>query len=201
MQRDRLVLYEMKAIFPEAWETFSGFLPEEDQDDLLEGYYRRLIDPTRRCTCRRRGPGACMRAPAPPCCPTRTRWRRPARTRMPWGWRGSRRIFPQQPVHPEERLLAESTGCAISRRPSCMAATTSSARSPAPMTASRLAGGAPWWSRCRPLGHGAGHPLRPDRHHAALPHHRGVARWRQSSCGSRWGRRCRRGPAGEGRAG
>jgi len=38
-------LYGMKAIFPEAWETFSGFLPEEDQTDLLEGYYRRLIDP------------------------------------------------------------------------------------------------------------------------------------------------------------
>lgn len=38
-------LYGMKAIFPEAWETFSGFLPEEDQGDLLEGYYRRLIDP------------------------------------------------------------------------------------------------------------------------------------------------------------
>lgn len=35
-------LYGMKTIFPEAWEQFAGFLPEEDQRDLLNSYYRRL---------------------------------------------------------------------------------------------------------------------------------------------------------------
>ena len=35
----------MRAIFPEAWGTFAGFLPEAERSDLLEGYYRRLIDP------------------------------------------------------------------------------------------------------------------------------------------------------------
>ena len=38
-------LYGMRAIFPEAWGTFAGFLPEAERSDLLEGYYRRLIDP------------------------------------------------------------------------------------------------------------------------------------------------------------
>lgn len=37
-------LYGMKAIFPEAWEQFSGFLPPEEQGDLLAGYYRRLTE-------------------------------------------------------------------------------------------------------------------------------------------------------------
>jgi proline iminopeptidase len=32
----------MQNIFPEAWEQFAGFLPENEQDDLLEGYYKRL---------------------------------------------------------------------------------------------------------------------------------------------------------------
>ncbi|MEZ5813259.1 MAG: prolyl aminopeptidase [Alphaproteobacteria bacterium] len=35
-------LYGMQNIFPEAWEQFAGFLPESEQDDLLEGYYKRL---------------------------------------------------------------------------------------------------------------------------------------------------------------
>ncbi len=38
-------LYGMRTIFPEAWAAFAGFLPEDERDDLLEGYYRRLIDP------------------------------------------------------------------------------------------------------------------------------------------------------------
>lgn len=38
-------LYGMRRIFPEAWERFAGFLPAEERDDLLENYYRRLIDP------------------------------------------------------------------------------------------------------------------------------------------------------------
>jgi proline iminopeptidase len=32
----------MKNVFPEAWEQFSSFLPENEQDNLLEGYYKRL---------------------------------------------------------------------------------------------------------------------------------------------------------------
>lgn len=37
-------LYGMKAIFPEAWQRFSSFLPEEERGDLLESYSRRLND-------------------------------------------------------------------------------------------------------------------------------------------------------------
>ncbi|MCB1682328.1 MAG: prolyl aminopeptidase [Rhodospirillales bacterium] len=37
-------LYGMKNVFPEAWEQFAGLLPEEEQRDLLEGYYRRLTN-------------------------------------------------------------------------------------------------------------------------------------------------------------
>jgi proline iminopeptidase len=38
-------LYGIRTIFPEAWRTFAGFLPEEERSDILSGYYRRLIDP------------------------------------------------------------------------------------------------------------------------------------------------------------
>jgi proline iminopeptidase len=38
-------LYGARTIFPEAWRAFSGFLPEAEREDLLAGYYRRLIDP------------------------------------------------------------------------------------------------------------------------------------------------------------
>ncbi len=35
-------LYRMGMIFPEAWSAFSGFLPQTERSDLLEGYWRRL---------------------------------------------------------------------------------------------------------------------------------------------------------------
>ncbi len=35
-------LYGIRTVFPEAWEQFSNFLPESQQGNLLEGYYRRL---------------------------------------------------------------------------------------------------------------------------------------------------------------
>jgi proline iminopeptidase len=38
-------LYGMRTVFPEAWRAFRGFLPQPEHDDLLSGYYRRLIDP------------------------------------------------------------------------------------------------------------------------------------------------------------
>jgi proline iminopeptidase len=38
-------LYGMRIVFPEAWRAFAEFLPEPERDDLLAGYYRRLIDP------------------------------------------------------------------------------------------------------------------------------------------------------------
>ncbi|HLY46285.1 MAG TPA: prolyl aminopeptidase [Stellaceae bacterium] len=38
-------LYGIRAVFPEAWRAFAGFLPEAERGDLLAGYYRRLIDP------------------------------------------------------------------------------------------------------------------------------------------------------------
>ncbi len=41
----RWFLYGLRKIFPEAWRTFSGFLPEAERGDILAGYHRRLIDP------------------------------------------------------------------------------------------------------------------------------------------------------------
>ena len=38
-------LYGMKTVFPEAWEQFANFLPDDEQDDLLNGYYKRLTGP------------------------------------------------------------------------------------------------------------------------------------------------------------
>ena len=37
-------LYGMRLFFPEAWQRFAGFLPAADRENLLDGYYRRLID-------------------------------------------------------------------------------------------------------------------------------------------------------------
>jgi len=37
-------LYGLRNIFPEAWRTFSGFVPEEERGDLLRAYYKRLTD-------------------------------------------------------------------------------------------------------------------------------------------------------------
>ncbi|MGE5271948.1 MAG: prolyl aminopeptidase [Thiohalocapsa sp.] len=38
-------LYGMRTVFPEAWRSFVGFLPEGERGDLLAAYYRRLTDP------------------------------------------------------------------------------------------------------------------------------------------------------------
>jgi proline iminopeptidase len=38
-------LYGLKAIFPEAWRTFSGYIPEAERGDLLAAYHQRLTDP------------------------------------------------------------------------------------------------------------------------------------------------------------
>jgi proline iminopeptidase len=38
-------LYGLRAIFPEAWRAFSGYIPEAERGDLLDAYYKRLIDP------------------------------------------------------------------------------------------------------------------------------------------------------------
>jgi proline iminopeptidase len=38
-------LYGMRGVFPEPWEKFAGFLPQEERGDLLRNYHRRLIDP------------------------------------------------------------------------------------------------------------------------------------------------------------
>lgn len=37
-------LYGMQNIFPEAWEQFSNLIPEEERDNLLEAYYKRLTN-------------------------------------------------------------------------------------------------------------------------------------------------------------
>jgi proline iminopeptidase len=38
-------LYGMRYQFPEAWRGFTEFLPEDEREDLLAAYYRRLTDP------------------------------------------------------------------------------------------------------------------------------------------------------------
>ena len=38
-------LYGLRAVLPEPWEKFAGFLPREERGDLLRNYHRRLIDP------------------------------------------------------------------------------------------------------------------------------------------------------------
>jgi proline iminopeptidase len=38
-------LYDMRRFYPEAWERFSHFLPEDERDDILAAYWRRLSDP------------------------------------------------------------------------------------------------------------------------------------------------------------
>ena len=38
-------LYGMRAVFPEAWRSFSGFVPEAERNDLLDAYFRHLTDP------------------------------------------------------------------------------------------------------------------------------------------------------------
>ncbi len=38
-------LYGVRRIFPEAWRTFAGFLPESERGDILAAYHRRLLDP------------------------------------------------------------------------------------------------------------------------------------------------------------
>jgi proline iminopeptidase len=38
-------LYHMRWIQPEAWRRFAGFLPEAERGDIMEAYFRRLMDP------------------------------------------------------------------------------------------------------------------------------------------------------------
>ena len=38
-------MHGMRQIFPEAWRAFAGFLPQNERDDILGNYYRRLTDP------------------------------------------------------------------------------------------------------------------------------------------------------------
>ena len=38
-------LYGLRAIFPEAWRAFSGYVPEAERGDLLTAFHHRLVDP------------------------------------------------------------------------------------------------------------------------------------------------------------
>ncbi len=38
-------LYGLRTIFPEAWRTFAGYVPEAERADLLSAYYQRLTHP------------------------------------------------------------------------------------------------------------------------------------------------------------
>lgn len=45
-QQDYLhVFYEVGKVFPEAYEPFLEYIPEEEQADLLSAYYKRIMDP------------------------------------------------------------------------------------------------------------------------------------------------------------
>ncbi len=35
----------LRLIYPDAWQAFAGYLPADEQDDILASYHRRLIDP------------------------------------------------------------------------------------------------------------------------------------------------------------
>jgi proline iminopeptidase len=37
--------YQMRFFYPEAWDKFHTFLPEHERDDLINGYYQRLMNP------------------------------------------------------------------------------------------------------------------------------------------------------------
>lgn len=37
-------LYGLRNIFPEAWQTFAGLIPEDERNDLLTAYHRRLVN-------------------------------------------------------------------------------------------------------------------------------------------------------------
>jgi len=39
-------LYGMHTVFPEAWRRFAEYIPDDEQDDLLRAYHKRLIDPS-----------------------------------------------------------------------------------------------------------------------------------------------------------
>ena len=39
-------LYGMHTVFPEAWRRFAEFIPDDEQDDLMQAYHKRLIDPS-----------------------------------------------------------------------------------------------------------------------------------------------------------
>ncbi len=41
----RWFLDGMRAVFPEAWRRFAEYIPEPERGDLLEAYYKRLMDP------------------------------------------------------------------------------------------------------------------------------------------------------------
>lgn len=36
-------MYGIKSIFPESWEQFANFIPEDERSDLIEAYYQRLM--------------------------------------------------------------------------------------------------------------------------------------------------------------
>jgi proline iminopeptidase len=38
-------LYGLRTFFPEAWQSFAGFIPEAERGDLLAAYHKRLVDP------------------------------------------------------------------------------------------------------------------------------------------------------------
>jgi proline iminopeptidase len=38
-------LYGLRAVFPESWRTFAGFIPQAERGDLLAAYHKRLVDP------------------------------------------------------------------------------------------------------------------------------------------------------------
>ncbi|MCH9633224.1 MAG: Proline iminopeptidase [Chlamydiae bacterium] len=39
------LIYGMKQFYPEVWQEFANFIPEDERSDLVDAYYRRVMDP------------------------------------------------------------------------------------------------------------------------------------------------------------
>jgi len=151
-------MHGMGRIFPEAWHGLYAFLPDEERDDVLASYYRRLTHDDPRSTCPRPTRGTATRPPARRCCPASRPDRSTPTTRQRWRSPASRRTTSfttrSSTTASCSRTCIASATCPAR---SCTAATTSSARSKLP-TSSHRRGRRPSTSSCPmpPLGPRAG---------------------------------------------
>ena len=102
-------LYGLRAIFPEPWERFAGFLPRRSAATSSATTSGGSSTRTRRCTCRPRARGACTKARARRCCRRGRRWTTSRATSSRSASRGWRRITSGTTSScPENALLANA---------------------------------------------------------------------------------------------